>query len=432
MKKRNFLIIMLILNILLAMPQTWFLGLKMGKKIIKNDVVIEKIEKKINNFNEYQFSSEGLVLGRIITDKINSENKGKFLVRIESKEITDSKKNFLNTIYYPEIDFLTSSEIEKNWNLKIYNPQFGLQGSFFSFLYNTLNLSNINILCTSFMIIYLLNWIFYEFGFIAMYLSSFSFLISPMFLAMERNLYWMIWIWFLPICITIYIMKNSKRHFSYLVILPFISILIKSLNGYEFISTILINMEIPIIYYCLKRKEKIINLIRICSLVGISGILGFIIAIMLHIKKILCITNDLKSAFNFFLYPIIYRTNLLGYKLPELSETIGENYKIFEKSLNISFVEVLGEYLLNPKIILIIILLILFIIKDLKNQENIPLITAIILSFIGVLSWIILAKGHSYIHTHINPVLWNIPFLMLSFAYFGIKFEKYVLNRRRK
>ena len=447
LKKRNFLILVFVFNFLLAMPQTWFLGLRIVKETIKNNIFIEKIEEKIKGSNEYQFDSESLVLGRIITDKINLENSGKFLVRIENKEIKDEKKSFLNTVYYPKINLLTSSEIEKNWDLKIYNQQFGLQGSFFSFLYNTLNLSNvnmlyiINVLCTSFIIIYLLNWIYCEFGSIAMFFSAIQFLVFTHFFKMERNLYWVMWTWFFPMCASIYSMKNNKRelyHYVsifYLIILPFTSILLKCLNGYEFISNILINMEIPVIYYSLKKKEKLSLLIKKCSIVGISGILGFFAAVILHLKKLLLWTSSFNETLNIFFYPIFYRTNLFGYKLQMNSEKVDfikNNFEILEKSLTSSSIYVIMMYLSNIKIKIVIFLLFIFIINDLRKKENVLLIISILLSFIGVLSWLILAKGHSYIHIPINVNLWNIPFLMLSFAYFGLQFEKYILKRRRK
>lgn len=423
-KKTWFLIFFFFFNLFLSMPKTLNIGLNYSKKIIKNEKIGLKLKKHIEYINNFQNDSENLVFAKILTDEISIKSNHGFLVYLDDQQLQQLKNN--------------KNIEEKSVKNQLYTPQFGLQGIIFSLLYNNLNIKNfellhlLNVLCINFLLIYLLNWIYIEFKLKAMLFSSLSiYFLSTMFIGVEKNLYWIIWIYFLPMCLSICVMKsnNTSSRLFYLIIFPFISILLKCLNGYEFMSTVLINMEIPIIYYYLKKNAKMINLIKICSIVGISGILGFVVAIMLHVKKLLVITNDLKSAFNLFLYPIIYRTNLLGYKLPELSGIIGKDYKIFEKSLNVSMVEVLEIYLLNSKIMLVIILLIIFIIKDLKNKENIPLIVSIILSFVGVLSWIILAKGHSYIHTHINPVLWNIPFLMLSFAYFGIQFEKYV---RRK
>jgi hypothetical protein len=41
-------------------------------------------------------------------------------------------------------------------------------------------------------------------------------------------------------------------------------------------------------------------------------------------------------------------------------------------------------------------------------------------SFLAPLSWIVIFKGHSYIHTHMNYITWHMPFTFFGFALFGL------------
>jgi len=57
------------------------------------------------------------------------------------------------------------------------------------------------------------------------------------------------------------------------------------------------------------------------------------------------------------------------------------------------------------------------------NELNNAAISVTWFSILAPLSWFVLAKGHSFIHTHLNHILWYIPFLLLGFAYVGFVFE---------
>ena len=41
-------------------------------------------------------------------------------------------------------------------------------------------------------------------------------------------------------------------------------------------------------------------------------------------------------------------------------------------------------------------------------------------SILAPLSWFVIFKGHSYIHTHMNYITWHMPFTLLGFALFGL------------
>ena len=48
-----------------------------------------------------------------------------------------------------------------------------------------------------------------------------------------------------------------------------------------------------------------------------------------------------------------------------------------------------------------------------SNKKNIGVVTLYALSFFGSISWLVLAKSHSYIHTHINFIIWYFGFIQI-------------------
>ncbi|WP_144404128.1 hypothetical protein [Caballeronia cordobensis] len=49
-----------------------------------------------------------------------------------------------------------------------------------------------------------------------------------------------------------------------------------------------------------------------------------------------------------------------------------------------------------------------------KSAKNRALGVAFFVSIAAPLSWFVLAKGHSFVHPFLNPVLWNVPTVLLG------------------
>ena len=64
------------------------------------------------------------------------------------------------------------------------------------------------------------------------------------------------------------------------------------------------------------------------------------------------------------------------------------------------------------------LLLILTGIMVVKKRKSLPWCLLIMLSFISPISWYFFAKGHSFIHGHLNFVLWYLPFVPFSILFF--------------
>ena len=97
-------------------------------------------------------------------------------------------------------------------------------------------------------------WFYLEFGISIAIIVLLSTIFSQWLYIFARNLYWSLWAFYLPmIVLMFYLRKNkllSSRQYLFMGMLVFTTIFIKCLlNGYEYMTTTLVMMTVPFIYY---------------------------------------------------------------------------------------------------------------------------------------------------------------------------------------
>jgi hypothetical protein len=82
-------------------------------------------------------------------------------------------------------------------------------------------------------------------------------------------------------------------------------------------------------------------------------------------------------------------------------------------------------------IIVLIVFISIFVLLNFRNKfklvydkEQKSLLFALSISSLAPLSWYVLAKGHSFIHTHMNHILWYSPFMLLIFIFIGLTISR--------
>jgi len=53
------------------------------------------------------------------------------------------------------------------------------------------------------------------------------------------------------------------------------------------------------------------------------------------------------------------------------------------------------------------------------RRQQIALTAMLWVSFLAPLSWLVIFKGHAYVHLHMDPIVWHQPFLLLGAALTG-------------
>ena len=231
-------------------------------------------------------------------------------------------------------------------------------------------------------------------------------LISPFFKNFAPNLYWVAFTWFLPMLLGILTLRfQEKRALMYLFF--FLTILIKCMCGYEFISTIMMSGIVFQTVEWITGRDSRMGKFKCVLLSGISMLMGFVSAAAIHV---FILSNefykgDLKQGLHFFIFDLANkRTNGAA---ADFEERLGD-------SLNASVWDVIKSYFWESgysKLLLTLILVAVFVVvmdmlifrKDHRVQ-----LALIALQLISVLSWLVLAKSHAYFHKHIDFVLFDL------------------------
>lgn len=249
-------------------------------------------------------------------------------------------------------------------------------------------------------------------------------LLSPWMIGYATNLYWVEFTWFLPMLVGIYcanhITSKKARVISYISVM--LAVLLKSLCGYEYISTIMMGAivflltDLTLAIFERKDRQKITLLLRTIFLLGLAALAGFAIALVCHayLRGGGNVFHGLKSIYQ---YDVLRRT--LGGD-PNLFQDV------YADSLNASIIRVLVRYLLFDTPLILGISGILFIPLCMfsfgmlvygvwKKDENKEMLILYIWLGITSVSWFVLGKSHSYIHTGMNFVMWYFGFMQMVF-----------------
>ena len=336
-----------------------------------------------------------------------------------------------------------------------YNSQPGGQGMVFSLFDRLIPFSPqiklqifyvLTALLSAIALTFIIDWFYEEFGLLSALFVIVSAVLSQWLTVFGKNLWWSLWAFYLPMIVVLHFLKRHRvpedRQFIKFGILIFIAVSIKCfINGYEYITTTLIMMMTPCIYYAILDKWSRNECMKLAFAAGIgTGVAVFLSMLMLCFQ-----IGAVKDGFIDGIEHVIWSFGKRTYASPEdyppvyaaslEAGTIGVvitymNGVFFDLnnylSASNSFV---SKFLLKIRYYYLIIFFIamsglLYFRNNKKmvterSQHYIALIWTMWFSILAPLSWFIIFKAHSYIHTHMSFLLWQMPFTFFGFAVFG-------------
>lgn len=287
----------------------------------------------------------------------------------------------------------------------------------------------------------LLVWIASQFGLMAT-LTALAFLACSEWLTLfGANFYWNLWAFYLPLAVLLYCLQHSSPNKSIsprtLFILLAGTLLIKGLvNGFEYISAALVMPFTALVYYALRDKWLLKDFLHQFISAALGALAGTLLALVTLSLQTASVLGGWGQAFEF------------------IAQTLGRRsfgdpaqYSAQEaESLRANLFSVLGTYLngraLNLNSILhinlpglefsywqifslFLIFTLFFMLRERflggfsHPQTARAFLAATWFSALAPLSWFVLFKAHSYIHTQINFILWQMPFTIFGFALCG-------------
>ena len=403
-------------------------------------------------FDGHQRDTESLVIGRMV----KSRQDGIFSAGgLNGAGITTNVQQ----------DWISSNQIDNQYaaylnsgsfdQFSTYMSQPGGQGIIFSLLDKLMPLSPqiklwafyvLTALLSAIALTAIIGWFYEEFGgWVAIFVIG-SAVLSQWLTVFGKNLWWSLWAFYLPMIAVMYFLKRYRETLDQKLIrfgiVIFIAVSIKCfINGYEYITTTLVMMMVPLVYYVILDKWNG----RQCIKWTLAAGLGSGVAIFLSLLLLCFQIGAAKDGFmdgvahviwsfgkrtyaNAEDYPPVYAASLNAGTLSVVITYMNGVFFDLNNYLSVTN-DFVSNFLLKIRYYYLIVLFIamsalLFwrsnkVRQTERQQHFIALISATWFSILAPLSWFVIFKAHSYIHTHMSFLLWQMPFTLFGFAVLG-------------
>jgi len=403
-------------------------------------------------FDTHQRDTESLIVGRMVKSRQDGLFSAGCLTGAGITTNIQQQWISASQIDRQYIAYLNKLSFDK---FSTYMSQPGGQGMIFSLLDRLIPLSPqiklgafyvLTALLSAIALTSIIGWFYEEFGgWVATFVAG-SAVLAQWLTVFGRNLWWSLWAFYLPMIVVMYYLKrhsvSANRRFISFGILICISVFIKCfINGFEYITTTLIMMMAPWIYYAILDKWSGHQ----CLKWTLAAVFGSGIAIVSSLTLLCFQIGAVKEGFldgvGHVLYSFGKRTHGDAQGFPEVyaasleAGTIGvvityvngtffdfNNYLSHTNAFVSNFVlKVRYAYLI---VLFVVMSALLFLRSNEKviaerRQHYIALIWTTWFSMLAPLSWYVIFKAHSFIHTHMSFVLWQMPFTFFGFAVFA-------------
>ena len=417
-----------------------------------------------NWFDTHQKDTEAHVMGRMVKSRQDGIFSAGGLNGWGTAKSTDAEW-IPSTALGPQYTaYLYKLSFEQ---FSTYNSQPGGQGMIFSLLDRRIPFSPqtklrlfyvLTALLSAIALAAIIGWFYEAFGgWVALFILS-SAVLSQWLTVFGKNLWWSLWAFYLPMIVVMYFLKRSRetldRQLIRFGIVIFIAVSIKCfINGYEYITTTLVMMMVPLVYYVILDKWSSRQCVKWTLVAGLgSGVAIFFSLIMLCFQigaakdgfmdgvEHVIWSFGKRTYANAEDYPPVYAASLEAGTIGVVITYMNGVFFDLNNYLSISN-EFVSNFLLKIRYYYLIVLFIamsalLFwrsnkVMQTERQRPFIALISATWFSILAPLSWFVIFKAHSYIHTHMSFLLWQMPFMLFGFAVFGSAVITWSQNRRK-
>lgn len=328
----------------------------------------------------------------------------------------------------------------------VYKSHPGFQGTTFSFLdliTSTSPATNLNIyhaliaFLSASMIAFLSAMIAIEFGWLSgIFILLFSAFAEWMILP-SGSLYWNLWSFYVPFVTCLVMLARSMKTKKYeegrIHWAIFIAILVKILyTGFELITTVLIMTTVPLVFHAIYNRWDLNTFANRIIKVGVVSLIATLAGLTILSVQIALNDGNFSSAYEY-----------ISQTLDRRATGNPENYTAeYADSMRVGVLVVIKQYLVARAFtvylfkssfsvvywqIFLIFALFTFILLarhwsrlfSIPLRRDLALVITTWFSILAPLSWYIIFKPTSYIHTFIFPMAWQMPFTLLGFALCG-------------
>jgi hypothetical protein len=252
------------------------------------------------------------------------------------------------------------------------------------------------------------------------------------------NFYWNLWAFYLPLAVLcIYLMRAAETgriRGGQVFILMTGTLLVKCLfTGFEFISTALVMPFSALVYYALRQNWTLKYFLRQFVVTASGAITGTLAALVVLAAQIASVSGGWSQALEYILRTLGKRTYgdpalYTGIEAESLRANVVPVLQTYlnGRALNLSSIFRTNlihlEFNYMQVIMVFVFFSVIFVFKKrywggFNNNKLVgDLIITTWFSALAPLSWFVLFRAHSYIHTQINFIIWQMPFVLFGFA----------------
>ncbi len=267
-------------------------------------------------------------------------------------------------------------------------------------------------------------WFYFEFRSVVAVGVLLSIICSQWLVVFGRNLWWSLWAFYVPLGAVLYYLRPPARRravnlaalFGVVALGVFVKCVV---NGYEYITTTIVMVLVPGVFYGAVERWPVRRWIQILS-VSIAGACSAVVASMVLLCfQIASVRGRVAAGVSHIIYSFAKRTRGDPTRLPA---EFGDSLRAGTAPVIARYLT--GTYFLNMRYVYLIAVVIAMSLalyvrsrsarEEAIRRKEMALILATWVAFLGPVSWFVVFKAHSFIHTHMDFIVWQMPFVLFG------------------
>lgn len=378
-----------------------------------------------DGISNFDWTSNGILISDLMYEQ-NYESDPLVLNSIFSAHICPEDWHQAEGII--EQRFINENPFEKE-KFGSYTSNIVIQRFFYVLLDNILPISNenllrvleiVNCLLASLMVTIILSWIGSKSSYrVSLVLACLLAFFSPIFGMYGKNLYWCLWTIFMPMAGMIIGMKKIKRERN-LAILAFFLCLLKQLFYFEFVSSVMVAMMIPLLYETIDNNQYDRKNIKKIAFSTVAALISFVTVFVIKLGWLAKVYSP-QRAWEMTISNLLQRTT--GNGVPETD--LIPFWKLILLMCNKTMFSIKNIVRIPMGVGCVVLLFIilwycLWYRKNVQENRLRAMVWGTVLSLAGPFSWFVLAMPHSTMHHVQCSITWFCPFVLMLCGTYGL------------
>jgi hypothetical protein len=395
-------------------------------------------------FDSFQRDGESLVVGRLIlSERYGIFSYGRFLGLVQPTPVGEDSCSYQYEVYEHGYDFDSYQAYYSHpaYQALVYGALcsvVGLKG------YPALDLLKWLVsIFTACMFTFFILWVQRRWGWATAFFVLITICFSQWVTVFGRNLFWILGAFYLPWIFALWYLQkyesNAANPLRTTFWFMFCTMLFKCLfTGFEYITTALVMSVTPWFFYAMENQWNWKKFLKNVTVASAGALVAVVASMAILTRQLSVVAGSLSEGLKYILISFSRRSyGSFGEFDSFFKESVDSNlWNVLKAYWNENAID-LSHWFDNPlwqsvaKVnfgfcvwLFLAITAIVFLSKKLRlypgfRRQQIALAAMLWVSLLAPVSWFVIFKGHSYVHTHMNHIVWHMPFMLLGATFTG-------------